>query len=136
MKKTIFKIVAGVVLIGLMIYPLIFFIKAFLGFIKRMVELPSPEFAFWGITGIGSTEFFAFSIIIPIVIIFFTTATVIYIFKQIKGSNASNFVRYTYEEYKAYRAKRKEEKQAKKRAKMEAQRQRLDAELQEMEKTE
>ncbi len=57
-------------------------------------------------------------------------------YKHLKGSNASNFVRYTYEEYKAYRAKKKEEKQAKKRAKMEAQRQRLDAELQEMEKTE
>lgn len=61
---------------------------------------------------------------------------VLYFIKHLKGSNASNFVRYTYEEYKAYIAKKKEEKQAKKRAKLQAQRQRLDAELQEMEKTE
>ncbi|MBQ3040846.1 MAG: hypothetical protein IJD42_04530 [Clostridia bacterium] len=129
MKKTIFKIVAGVVLIGVMIYPLIFFIKAFCGFIKRMVELPSPELAFWGITGIGSTEFFAFSIILPIILLSYVLVIAIYLYKQIKGSNASNFVRYTYEEYKAYRAKKKEEKQAKKRAK-------LQEKIDKMEKTE
>lgn len=50
-------------------------------------------------------------------------------YKQIKGSNVSNFVRYTYEEYKAYRAKKKEEKQAKKRAK-------LQEKIDKMEKTE
>lgn len=44
-------------------------------------------------------------------------ATAVCLFKQIKGSNASNFVRYTYEEYKQYREKKKAEKQAKKKAK-------------------
>ena len=136
MKKTIFKIVAGVVLIGVMIYPLIFFTKVFFAFIKRMIELPSPELAFWGNMGMEATTFFVFSIILPIILLSYVLVIAIYLYKQIKGSNASNFVRYTYEEYKAYRAKKKEEKQAKKRAKMEAQRQRLEQELQEMEKTE
>ena len=54
----------------------------------------------------------------------------------IKHSNASNFVRYTYEEYKEYREQKKAEKQAKKQAKMLKQKENLEKQLQEMEKTE
>lgn len=52
-----------------------------------------------------------------------------YVIKAIKGSNASNFVRYTYEEYKEYRENKKAQKQADKKAK-------LQAELNKMEKAE
>ncbi len=118
MKKKIMQIIIGFALIGLMVYPLIFFTKILFVFIKRMIELPSPEIAFWGIMGIDATTFFVFSIILPIILLSYVLVIAIYLYKQIKGSNASNFVRYTYEEYKAYRAKKKEEKQAKKKAKL------------------
>jgi hypothetical protein len=69
---------------------------------------------------------YSLAIIISIsCLVFFT----IYFIKAIKRSNASNFVRYTYEEYKEYRANKKAQKQADKKAK-------LQAELNKMEKAE
>ena len=75
---------------------------------------------------------FKFLFIYPLLLVGLLFSIVVFVMNivlMLKGSNASNFVRYTYGEYKTYRVKKKEEKQANKKAK-------LQEKIDKMEKTE
>lgn len=118
MKKKIFAIVVFCV------FCFVSFLSIFLEILSLLIEAPNEHSFLWNV--------YKFMFSIPVHIIQLLTlacCVVVAIFIVIKGSNASNFVRYTYEEYKQYREKKKVEKQAQKKAK-------LQEKLQEIEKTE
>lgn len=123
MKKSFFYIFIGVV-------GLISLVQA----IRRVIYIPYilPNYIdYYKNTGSNDTLLYYIITLVILLTINITLFSVSLwlIIKAIKGSNASNFVRYTYEEYKEYRANKKAQKQADKKAK-------LQAELNKMEKAE
>lgn len=125
MKKKIMVVLNSIVLVYFC-FLLVHGIERFVTYIRPVIIHLQHGYE---LTPTGELKFLIIYPLLLAGLLFSVVVFVTNIIIMLKGSNASNFVRYTYEEYKEYRANKKAQKQADKKAK-------LQAELDKIEKTE